>query len=216
MARRQERTTRYLGAVLLFVMSGVPCGAASGKGAAAKVDVPATHPLHIYRALIPLGSEVFSYSNEKQREVFYVMACAQNGEFAGDQLWLDGEKRVLKSANGGKIENYPRQISFRVSVSERGTALLSDSPLSVENHGSTFDQFISGLKFEVKVFHALKARIVRPTKVANIGPPPEMPSSERIYQVTFDLGEVPISDRMVMHVLTSEGERLAKFNLDLY
>ena len=216
MVRQRERGTEYLVAILLVVASCMPCAAASGKGAAGKADIPTTHPLHIYRALIPLGSEVFSYSNEKQREIFYVMASAQNREFAGEQLWMDGQKRVLKNPDGGKVESYPRQVNFRVSVSERGGALLSDPPFPVENHGSTFDQFISGLKFEVKVFHALKARIVHPTKVAQIGPPTEMPSSERIYQVTFDLGDVPISDRMVMHVLTSEGERLAKFNVDLY
>jgi hypothetical protein len=194
----------------------VPGSAASGKGAAAKADVSAARPLHIYSALIPLGSEVFSYSHEKQKEVFYVMASAQNREFAGEQLWIDGEKRVLKNPHGAKVESYPRQVSFRVSVSERGSALLTDSPLPVETHESTFDEFISRLKFEVRLFHALKARIVHPTNVAQIGPPMEMPSNERIYEVTFDVGDVPISDRMVMHVLTSEGERLAKFNVDLY
>jgi hypothetical protein len=207
---------RTFGAIVLAAASCLPCAAASGKGAAAKVDAQAAKPLHIYRALIPLGSEVFSYSYEKQKQVFYVMASAQNREFSGEQLWVDGEKRQLKAPNGSMIERYPRQVSFRVSVSERDGELLTDPPFPVENHGRTFDQLISGLKFEVRVFHALKARIVHPTKVANIGPPPEMPSNERIYEVTFDVGEVPISDRMVMHVLTGEGERLAKFNLDLY
>ena len=215
MAAQRDRTGRCFGTLLLAVMSCVPCVAASGKGAAAKTDPDAAKPIHTYRALIPLGSEVFSYSSEKRGEVFYVMASAQNREFAGEQLWIDGDKRVLKASNGTRIEAYPRQVSFRVSVSERGETLLSDSPFPVANHG-TFDEFISGLKFELRVFHALKTRIVHPTKVAHIGPPLEMPSRERVYEVTFDLGEVPISDRMVMHVLTSEGERLAKFNVDLY
>jgi hypothetical protein len=216
MARLRERGLWYFGSILLALLSCMPAAAASGKGAAAKADAHDMQPLHVYRALIPLGSEVFSYSYQKRKEVFYVMASAQNGAFAGDQLWVDGDKRVLKASNGSPIESYPRQVSFRVSVSERGEALLSDSPFPVENHGGTFDQFISGLKFEVRVFHALKARIVHPTKVAHIGPPPDMPSNERIYEVTFDVGDVPISDRMVMHVLTGQGERLAKFNVDLY
>ena len=206
----------WVGLVVLAAISCLPCGAADGNGGSGKTDARVTQPLHIYRALIPLGSEVFSYSQEKQKAIFYVMASAQNREFAGEQLWLDGQKRVLKNSNGSNVESYPRQVSFRVSVSERRGALLTDAPFPVENHGNTFDQLISRLKFEVRVFHALKERIVHPTKVASIGPPLEIPSNERIYEVTFDLGQVPISDRMVMHVLTSEGERLAKFNVDLY
>jgi hypothetical protein len=103
-----------------------------------------------------------------------------------------------------------------VSVSQRDDVLLVDSPFLVQGHGRTFDELITSLKFEVRVFRALKCRIVHPTKVTHLGIPPDVPASQRIYEVTFDVGDVPISDRIVMHVLTDQGERLAKFNFDLY
>lgn len=180
-------------------------------------DVPASqHLVHTYRSLIPLGSEVFLFSQKDSREIFYVMASAQDREFEGQQVWMDGNQHILKTAKGVPVENYPHQVHFRVSVSERDGFMLVDPPLPIETHARTFDQFISGLKFEMRIFHALKNRIVHPSAVAHIGIPPDVPASERVYEVTFDLGEVPITDRVVMHVLTDQGDRLAKFNVDLY
>lgn len=207
--QRQPRLTRlFLAAVLLL---SVPCAAsnkASFNGSG--------HPLHIYHSLIPLGSEVFAYADKNERKTFYVLASAQDGEFAGDQIWVDGDRHVLRNAHGALVETYPRHMRFRISVSEDEGFLPTDQPLPVETHGRTFNDFICGLKFEMRVFHALKDRVIHPTKVVHIGMPPDVPSKERIYEVTFDIGNVPIEDRIVMHVLTSEGDRLAKFNFDLY
>lgn len=207
--QRQPRLTLYLLAAVLIVT--VPC-AASDKA----TYTGSGHPLHVYHSLIPLGSEVFSYVDKNERETFYVMASAQDGEFAGDQIWLDGERHVLRNSHGALVESYPHQMRFRISVSDDEGFLPTDQPFPVEPHGRTFNDFISGLKFEMRVFHALKDRVIHPTQVVHIGMPPDVPSKERIYEVTFDIGDVPISDRIVMHVLTSEGDRLAKFNFDLY
>lgn len=215
MARRRERTKRSTISLLLMLTIFGACAMGADKDKKAE-NADAAHPMHTYRALIPLGSEIFSYSHEKQKDIFYVMASARNRDLAGDQLWADGTKRVLKNAQGVLVAEYPREVNFRVSVSERDGTLLAESPMPVESHSSTFEDFIKSLKFEMRIFHALTTRIVRPTKIVHVGPPLEVASKERIYDVTFDLGEVPISDRVVMHVLTGQGERLAKFNLDLY
>jgi hypothetical protein len=42
-----------------------------------------------------------------------------------------------------------------------------------------------------------------------------MPYDERIYRIGFDMGKIPIQDRVVMEVLTPTGQRLCKFHLDL-
>jgi len=173
-------------------------------------------PLHVYRSLIPLGSEVFAYSHKGEHETFYIMASAKNREFDGQRIFADGDHKVLKLANGSPVQQYPREVHFRVSVSERYGYSLVDPPIPVETHEAPFAEFISSLKFEMRIFHALKLRILRPTKVTQIGVPLDVPSNERIYDVAFELGEVPISDRIVMHVLTALGDRLAKFNFDLY
>jgi hypothetical protein len=171
--------------------------------------------------LIPLGSEVFSLSNNnsknsKDQQEFYVIASATNAEFDGEQLWVDGDRHILKRADGAPVESYPRQLSFRISVSERGGFLVVDSPMPIQSHGNSLNDFISSLKFEMRIFHALKCRVLHPAKITHIGIPPDVPANERVYQVTFDLGDVPISDRIVMHVLTPDGGRMAKFNFDLY
>jgi hypothetical protein len=196
---------------ILAILSAIPCQASG------HAEKPATvKPVHVYHALIPLGSEVFSYTNNGEHRVFYVMASAQNREFDGQQVWVDGERHVLKTPNGVAVQAYPRQVSFRVSVSVRDSNLIADAPLPVETHGDNFNDFLKSMKFEMRIFHALTSRILAPTKIASIGVPADVPSDRRVYQVTFDLGNVPISDRVVMHVLSGEGERLAKFNLDLY
>ena len=206
-----QLSKRCLPFILLALCGCLPC-AASGNPDLSKPG----HPLRVYRELIPLGSETFSYSNGKQHELFYVMASARSQAFEGQQVWQDGERAVLKTPGGLPVQNYPREVRFRVSVSQRDDVLLVDSPFLVQGHGRTFDELITSLKFEVRVFRALKCRIVHPTKVTHLGIPPDVPASQRIYEVTFDVGDVPISDRIVMHVLTDQGERLAKFNFDLY
>ncbi|ABF41880.1 hypothetical protein Acid345_2879 [Candidatus Koribacter versatilis Ellin345] len=193
----------------------LPCFAGSNAAEPTAPSAP-PKPLHVYRSLIPLGSEIFAYSHHGEHETFYIMASTSNREFDGQGLYADGQRRVLKLANGNPVEHYPRELHFRVSVSERGGYAPIDPPMPVDSHYSTFGEFISSLKFEMRVFHALKARLVKPTRVTQIGMPVDVPSNERIYDVAFDLGEVPISDRLVMHVLTAEGDRLAKFNVDLY
>jgi len=198
-----------------FLLSSLPCLAGSNAADPASVPI-APRPLHVYRSLIPLGSEVFAYSHNGEHETFYIMASANNREFDGQEIYADGTKRVLKLANGNLVERYPREVHLRISVSERGGYAPLDPPTPIDSHDSSFVEFISSLKFEMRIFHALKARLVRPTKVTHIGMPLDVPSNERIYDVAFDLGEVPISDRIVVHVLTAEGDRLAKFNVDLY
>ncbi len=210
-----SRTSNPIALVVTFLVSTVPCIAGSN-AASPTPDNAAPRPMHVYKALIPLGSEVFSYSHEKERATFYIMASATNREFAGQELYADGERRILKLANGEPVKQYPREVHFRISVSERADYAPLDLPFPVETHESPFNEFISGLKFEMKIFRALKARIVRPSKITHIGVPPDVPSNERIYDVAFELGDVPITDRIVMHVLTPNGDRLAKFNFDLY
>lgn len=171
-------------------------------------------PVHVYGSLIPLGAEVFAL-HDKQ-DVFYVLASAWSPEFAGEAVWVKGEERVLKSATGDVVQNYPRKISFRISVSRGDDFLFTDRPLLVEAHSADFNGFITGLRFEMRVYHALESRVLHPVRIQHIGIPPDVPSTERIYNVSFDLGNVPISDRIVVHILTQDGQRLAKFTCDLY
>lgn len=211
MQNRRHSGCAVLSSILMGALLSLPCAASD------KSSAPATpHALHRYHSSIPLGSENFIYERHGTRQMFYVMASAQDREFEGQEIWLDGDRHVLKTPTGRLVENYPRHVRFRVSVCERDSLYLIDSPTPVTTYTSTFDEFIRGFKFEMLVFHALSSQILHPVKVKHIGIPLDVPSNERIYEVTFDVGDVPITDRMVMHVLTEQGERLAKFNVDLF
>jgi hypothetical protein len=48
-----------------------------------------------------------------------------------------------------------------------------------------------------------------------VGMPMDVPYDERIYRVSFDLGEVPLADRIVLEVLSPREERLTRFHLDM-
>ena len=201
-----------LAAFLIVLAYHAPSGASSKKTQIATAD----RPLHVYRSIVPLGSEVFGYHAKKSYQTFYILASAKNSEFDGQQLWARGDQHFLKAPSGQPVQHYPREISFRVSVGDRDGFLITDPPITIDTHGKTFSDFITGLTFELKVFHGLDCRIVHPARIRHIGIPPDVPASERVYEVSFPIGVVPISDRLVMHVMTSQGERLAKFNLDMY
>ena len=53
-----------------------------------------------------------------------------------------------------------------------------------------------------------------PVKVTMIGVPGEEPSDERIYHVSFNLGEIRPDDRIVLLLLDGSGQRLSKFHLE--
>jgi hypothetical protein len=48
-----------------------------------------------------------------------------------------------------------------------------------------------------------------------IGVPSDISYDERIYRVTFNLNQMPITDRFVLEVRSPEGNRMAKFHFDL-
>jgi hypothetical protein len=75
-------------------------------------------------------------------------------------------------------------------------------------------QFLVGLHFRVEVFRGMQMRTLSPTRQWMIGVPADEPSDERIYRVSFDLGDVRPDDRIVLLVTDSSGARLIKFHLE--
>jgi hypothetical protein len=51
--------------------------------------------------------------------------------------------------------------------------------------------------------------------VSVVGVPLDVSYDERIYRVAFDLGDVSMGERIVLEVLSPEGERLTRFHLDM-
>jgi hypothetical protein len=161
---------------------------------------------------IPLGIETFRLQPDGHE--FYLMASAENPGFQGLKRETDHSGREhLVNSHGEPVKFYPSRVQFRVTASSR-ESVLKDSPWETHAKVKVVDM-LRELKFRVKVFHALEYRYVKPKFVEEVGVPDKVPYDERIYRVGFELGEVPIDDRVVMEVISPSGERLCKFHLDL-
>jgi hypothetical protein len=160
---------------------------------------------------VPLGIETFRL--EPAKRDFYLMASAENPMFVGMRRVTGGDREELLNANGKAVTVYPERVQFRLTASSRAK-LLDDKPFDT-NSPLTLDQLLDQLRFRLKVFHGLTFRYIEPAFVEDVGMPRNMPYDERIYRIGFDMGKIPIQDRVVMEVLTPSGQRLCKFHLDL-
>jgi hypothetical protein len=67
----------------------------------------------------------------------------------------------------------------------------------------------------VSIFHGIDKRDVEPDSVEEIGMPQDVSYDERVYRIGFDIGRtVPVDDRIVLEVLSPEGERMGRFHLE--
>lgn len=160
---------------------------------------------------IPLGIESFRLEPGKQD--FYLIASAESPTFAGMQRVVEGTKDRLVTTNGKKVDFYPERVEFRVTASGR-ERILDDRPFETTDDISLNELFVK-LRFRIKVFHGLEARHIEPAYFEDIGMPRDVPYDERIYRIGFNLGKIPIEDRVVMEVFSPAGARLCKFHLDL-
>jgi hypothetical protein len=163
-----------------------------------------------YHFLVPLGTEAFQLPMHR---TLYLMGTARSPKFEG---WkpAQGARRAVLGSNGTPVRFYPEAVQFRISAATlRENALVvppSPAPLAVDD----LNEFLLGLHFQVKVFRGLTYHVVEPESVEMIGMPAEIQYNERVYRVSFELGRVPISDRVVLEVLDPAGERVCKFHLD--
>ncbi len=184
---------------------------AAGAGSASSPAKPSSAAEYRYHARIPLGSESFSVQPWKSR--LTVLVSAENPDFEGWSVITHGDRRRLLDTAGEPVRFYPDEVTFRVTLGTR-TPLAEVEPFPLRASLPT-DDYLLKVRFQVKIFHGLRATVVRPASVTLIGVPADIAYDERIYRVAFDLDDVPIHDRVVLEVLAPSGERLCKFHLDL-
>jgi hypothetical protein len=160
---------------------------------------------------VPLGIESFRLHPANQD--FYLIASAENPMFAGMRRVTDGEHEKLVGGNGKPVTFYPEWVQFRLTASSR-EKIIDDKPFATESNLPLEDLFVN-LHFRMKIFHGLEYRYIHPSYVEDVGMPRSVPYNERIYRIGFQIGKVPIEDRVVMEVFSPSGERLCKFHLDL-
>lgn len=193
-----------------FALGTMLCWLA-GAGLASGPAKPSPDVEYVYHSLIPLGVETFAV--RPWDAVMTVLASAENPHFEGWRRLTQGEKHRLVTAGGEPVRFYPERVEFRITTGTR-TSLSDAQPFPLRTSLSEND-YLLNLRFRVKIFHGLRQRIVHPESSEMIGVPADIPYNERIYRVAFDLDQVSMEDRVVLEVLSPNGERLCKFHLDL-
>ena len=172
------------------------------------------------------------------------MVSAESEEFKSWKLIEQSDKRKIVGSDGQPIKKMPagpeaihvadRSADFfgrlaGVTNPERKRAVIGDTfrvtagtkdrltdtpgyPISTQ---TKLNEFLLNLRFRVKVFRGIDARILQPQEVKMIGIPADEPYNERIYRVAFDLGDVNIEDRVVLEIFEGNNDqRISKFHLE--
>ncbi len=199
-----QKVTLLITAALLLA---APLRLLGGKG-----EQPSSSWEYEFHSAVPLGSDSFIINGGKNGIV--LMATALTPELEGWRRIGDGRRTYVLTREGSHPHQYPSEVQFRVTASGRTDVTPDADPLKVESELDLND-YLLRLHFRMRVFHGLHVKVVEPSEVRVIGVPADVPYNERIYKVSFRLPRVPVTDRMLLEVLSPEGERLARFHFEL-
>jgi hypothetical protein len=174
--------------------------------APAKTDA-VTEPDQRMRASIPAGYKVIQL--EPSRAMLSVLALIECPQIKGARHVSQGLDSRIVLPDGSKLQHFPRQFSFRVTASLRRTVL--DAPTSSLAFASDPANLLLNLKFKLRDYDALVSTEIEPESVKMIGVPADVPYDERVFRVNFDIGNRPVTDRLVLEVYSPDGRQIGKF-----
>jgi hypothetical protein len=185
-------------------------GLAASAAVAASNSAASWHTTPFFHATTPAGYDVLRI--KPGDGIVSFLGLIECPELEGAQQVGDGTHGQIVNADGKVLKDFPEHFSFRITASLRKTVLL-DPTDAIE---STDPQdLLLKLKFRLKTFHGLNARVVQPDSVQMIGVPADIPYDERVYRVSFSVKNLPVGDRCVLEILSEDGARLTKFHFDL-
>jgi hypothetical protein len=194
--------------IALAVLCGVAFAGSAGK---APPDPDLEYHFH---SVVPLGTDAIILKPGKH--TVYLLAAAESVGFEGMRRVKAGENvYTLLTPNGEPVTAYPQFIDFRVMATRRDLRETDLDPFPMEQPVPDLNQYLLGLQFELKVFHGLECRTLSPAIAQMVGMPGDVPYDERVYRLSFNIGQVPIGDKLVLEVLDPQGRRLTKFHLEL-
>jgi hypothetical protein len=143
----------------------------------------------------------------------YLLVTAENPVF---QTWETSDAhRMPRTLEGTKVKFFPSHIDFRVTATARASELVGIDDYPITLPAGTLNDYMTKLHFRLSIFHGLDKRELQPESIENLGMPDDVSYDERIYRLGFDIGsQVPVDDRLVLEVLSPDGERLGKFHLE--
>jgi hypothetical protein len=164
-----------------------------------------------FHSTIPAGYTVVTL--KPSGATLSILGLIECPELEGAQQVSEGLNAKVVSAQGMPLRQFPRNFSFRVTASLRKT-LIEPSEESVTTQEDP-QQFLMKLWFRLKAHDGLEVREIQPQSVTMIGVPAEITYDERVFRVAFDVGNLPVTDRLVLEVLSPEGDTLAHFTFAL-
>jgi hypothetical protein len=188
---------------LPFLVVAMACGVAVA-GTALKSG-PGLH------SAMPAGYDVMQLKPSGM--LLSLMGLIECTEVEGAQHVAAGSKSKLLSADGEVIRRFPRHFSFRITASLR-KILLDPPEHSLEFAGDPRDLLLH-LRFRIKAYNGLEMREIASESIDLIGMPADVSYDERIYRVRVKTGDMPVTNRIVIEVLSPEGEVLTHFPFDL-
>src|SRR5512146_788346 len=164
------------------------------------------------RTPLPLGAEQINLKPSGQH--LLVLACIEDQKFDRLQVSRVRKSPFVIDAAGNVWKNYPDEVTFRVTATAMDTGGMQVDSENVYESGN-LNSFLLGLRFRLRSFRGLHVTELHPTSVKLIGVPAEVPYQERVFRVSFETGDFPVDDRLVMEVLSPKGQLLSRFHLEL-
>jgi len=168
-------------------------------------NVPALH------SATPAGYEIMELKPSGQ--TFSLIALIECPELEGAHQIAEGSKAQVVSADGSVIHQFPEHFNFRITASLRKT--LVEGPVNTVDYPDDPQQLLLKLKFRVRAYHGLDAREITPESIEMIGMPADVPYDERVYRLHMNVGELPVSDRLVVEILSPQDALLTHFSFGL-
>ena len=173
----------------------------------------------VFHSVVPLGVEAIVLRPAKTRIALLATAECPGLEGVRRVFWQPqdtgdgGVGGKVYGKDGKQMTYFPRKISFRVTATAR-EKLIELDPFDVESN-MDLNQYLLGLTFKLRAYHGINVRDLAATKVQLLGPPAKVPYDARSYRVAFNLDKVSVEDRLVLELWSPDGQRLAKFHLEL-
>jgi hypothetical protein len=130
-------------------------------------------------------------------------------ELEGAQSVSQGTNKRLVSADGDIIRHFPQRFSFRITASLR--KMLIDRPVESVDVSDEPHELLLNLKFRIRAYNALEAHEIAAESVEMIGMPADVPYDERVYRINVNNVDLPITARLIVEVLTPQGELITHF-----
>lgn len=165
----------------------------------------------LFHSVVPLGQDGLLLQPSQQS--LFLVASAQSRGFDGWQE-IESQKGLIYASTGRRVRHFPEYVDFRVTASARHDSISLSEPLYPIPCSSELNKYLLGLKFRLKAFHGINTTVYEPRVVRLVGVPADVPYDERVYQLSFRLDNIPLDDRLVLEVLSPEGDRISKFHLE--